>query len=584
MTGSRGVILTGSSADQGSVPIELHLGGVAVDPDGGFAAVGQHVTFIPGGDQVEGGGVLVPLAAVEVIGVLGEAGGLHDAEIAAVGDCTAVAHTAGTGAVQGSGLADVVEAGPDEFTGHAVILIGVVYGIMGGGAPTHCGSVVRGQVVLPICIGIIRLRAVNPAAVGGRGGLGGDDDAAAVVLGQAVELGRRIGVVEAHNAAIISNGIENRHQPRITASVVVAAGGGAGTVHLINPINQIFRDGGIAVHILPEGSLLDLVAQRPEDHGGIAAVPLDHSFGRNLGPSHGTVGSVGAVRGTDFEIPAEVIGVSVLGIDPAVKEFLDHQQAQFVADVDEVLVGGVVAGADGVDAHVLHDGELAVHGVIVGGGAQSALVVVEADAVELDILPVEMESGAVKAEIAEAEGGLHGIHHLSADGELGADGVQVGVVHRPELRTGYHRAGRGGHRLAGIDCDGSAGCIIRLNHRVGHGHLHGRIAVVDHVGLHLYGAVSGADIRRGDIVALVVHVDGVGDDQSDVTVDAAAGVPAAGGDIVHGLDGDDIVGDAVAGEIVGDVKGKGGIAVVVFADKGPVDIDVGIGIDAVELE
>ena len=219
------------------------------------------------------------------------------------------------------------------------------------------------------------------------------------------------------------NGIEDCHQPRITASVVVAAGGGAGTVHFLNPINQIFRDGGIAAHTLPVGSLLDLVAQGPEDHGGIAAVPLDHSFGRNLGPGHSIVGSVGAVLGTGIEIPAEVIGVSVLGLDPAVKEFFNHQQAQLVADVDEVLVGGVVAGADGVDAHVLHDGELAVHGVIVGGGAQSALVVVEADAVELDIFAVEMEAVAVKAEISEAEGGLHRVHRFPIDGELGADGV-----------------------------------------------------------------------------------------------------------------------------------------------------------------
>ena len=200
------------------------------------------------------------------------------------------------------------------------------------------------------------------------------------------------------------------------------------------------------------------------------------------------------------------------------------------------------------------------------------------------MLPVEMESAAVKAEIAEAEGGLHRIHHLSADGELGADSVEVGVVHRPEPRTGYHRAGRDEHRLVCGNDDGGACLIACLNHRVGHGHFHGGIAVVDHIGLHLYGANLFLNIRRGDIGALIVHVDGVGDNQGDIPVDAAAGVPAAGGDIVHGLDGDDIVRDAVAFEIVGDVKGKGGIAVVVFADKGSVDIDIGIGIDAVELE
>ena len=40
-----------------------------------------------------------------------------------------------------------------------------------------------------------------------------------------------------------------------------------------------------------------------------------------------------------------------------------------------------MAGADGVDAHIFHNGKLAVHSVVIGRGTEGALVVMETDTV-----------------------------------------------------------------------------------------------------------------------------------------------------------------------------------------------------------
>ena len=115
----------GCCSDKCSVAIELDDRGVRVDNDRGLAARCHHVVAVPCGDGVQGCFVLIPLAAVEVVGVLFEARGLDYAEIAAVGDATSSAVSTSCSVPWGR-LAEIVEACPDEFAGDAVILIGIV--------------------------------------------------------------------------------------------------------------------------------------------------------------------------------------------------------------------------------------------------------------------------------------------------------------------------------------------------------------------------------------------------------------------------------------------------------------------------
>ena len=79
-------------------------------------------------------------------------------------------------------------------------------------------------------------------------------------------------------------------------------------------------------------------------------------------------------------------------------------------------------------------------------------------------------------------------------------------------------------------------------------------------------------------------MDRVRGNQGHITVDAATGIPAAGGNVVDRLDSHNVLCDSVAGDLVGDIKCKGGIAVVVLPYQGTVDIDISVGIDAVKVQ
>ena len=92
-------------------------------------------------------------------------------------------------------------------------------------------------------------------------------------------------------------------------------------------------------------------------------------------------------------------------------------------------------------------------------------------------------------------------------------------------------------------------------------------------------STSGVVTKRP--VARDVHR--VGDDEVDVAVDAAAGVPAAAGELVADLDGDDVLGVAV-GVRVRQVDREAGVAVGVAGDLLAVEEDDGVHVDAVELE
>ena len=92
----------------------------------------------------------------------------------------------------------------------------------------------------------------------------------------------------------------------------------------------------------------------------------------------------------------------VLAAFPFVKGFIDHQEAHAVAQIEQLGIRRIVAGADRVAARFFQLFKAPSPYVFRHGGAQRARVVVEADAFQLPARPIEEETFIrVKAEGAD---------------------------------------------------------------------------------------------------------------------------------------------------------------------------------------
>src|SRR5205085_4421610 len=101
-------------------------------------------------------------------------------------------------------------------------------------------------------------------------------------------------------------------------------------------------------------------------------------------------------------VEEEVVVVLLLRAPPGVERLVHDDEAHAVAEFEQFGRGRVVARAYGVDAHLLEDFELALKRATVQRRAQSAEVVVVADAVQADVLAVE-EKARVHVELNRAD-------------------------------------------------------------------------------------------------------------------------------------------------------------------------------------
>jgi len=116
---------------------------------------------------------------------------------------------------------------------------------------------------------------------------------------------------------------------------------------------------------------------------------------------------------------------------PGVEGLIHYQQTQVIAGIEEFRRGGIVGGADGVDAAGFERGEAAFPRGGGDGSAQSAGIGVEGDAEEFDVFAIEPEA-AIRLEfrLADAEGRVFGIDGLG----IHIDGCQQ-AVHGRRIRT-----------------------------------------------------------------------------------------------------------------------------------------------------
>ena len=559
--GSAYQIAVAEELDDRSVGVNHHFHIVAGTED--------HIIPIPGGKQVQGGHGLVPLALVEPIGILGDAVGVDNTEIRGLGSGPGAAG-AGTDAVPGGGLADVVKAGPHELAGAGVVGGNPPPGVAGHGAPAYGTLVVGGQeLVAPSAVAVAVLPVVYAVAVDGRGGL------RVVNLPVFAQTGIQmaaLGVVVADNAAILRYHLcyPVGNIP-VLFQLVVAECGRTGGVLLLDPVDQVLGDGGVSAVGTAADAFKNLVAQAVHDDSGGIPVLTNHGLDVVLCPGHVGLAAENLVVGADGAVePCRiVIHIAVLGLGPGVEGLVNEHHALPVGNLHQSGSCGVVGDTDGVDAHVLQNLHLPLDSPVPGLGAQGALVMVHTHALELHGNAVDLEAvGGVEVGPAEAELGGVGIHHHTLYHNFRFQVVQAGAVGGPEggrrhsifllyglLRSGFQGQGffrQGCHRLL------TAGGVHKLSHHS----LDCRIPLVLHSGFHMnLGIVLiFGQIRGGHMGSLLGHMDGVGDGQGYIPVDTAAGVPTAGrGAMVH-LHRQYILPFKVQ-QLLGQPEGESGIAI-----------------------
>ena len=226
--------------------------------------------------------------------------------------------------------------------------------------------------------------------------------------------------------------------------------------------------------------------------------------------------------------------------------------------------------------------------------AQSALVVVHTHALQLQGLTIQIEAGVlVEADIAETEVGIVGIHHSAVHLDLRADHIHIGVGGAPQLRRGrgsqFRRNGSDSTGIHGnsLGADSALGLfhIALFIEGVGQDHVGSGVTAIADGGLDVHLVVGGGlfiQIGGGNVGAIQVHMDLFGGGQLHITVNAAAGIPAAGGGLVIDLDSDHVL--LAELDVVGDIKGEGGVAIGVAAQLLAIDIDGGVHVHTIEVD
>ena len=129
-------------------------------------------------------------------------------------------------------------------------------------------------------------------------------------------------------------------------------------------------DACVGADVVPVGTFLYFIAQRPEDDGRIVAVTANDGSCGKFCPGHVTAAAKQTVIAKCFgKIGAEIMVVSVFRIYPSIEQFFDHKKSKFVANFNKIFVTWIMCDTDCIGSHIFHDLKLAIHGIIVSGRA-----------------------------------------------------------------------------------------------------------------------------------------------------------------------------------------------------------------------
>ncbi|GJC98785.1 hypothetical protein ColKHC_07611 [Colletotrichum higginsianum] len=175
------------------------------------------------------------------------------------------------------------------------------------------------------------------------------------------------------------------------------------------------------VHVLVVGAVEGLVAEGPQDDGGVVLVALDHlprAVLVGLAPVWVVGGPVAGVVAEDAEAVALEIGL------------VEDPDAELVSQVVQARVVDVVGGADAVDVEMLHQQQVVLEELIGHGAARVRVMLVAVDAAELDWVTIDAEDALDELGATEADA-----LDQAAVFEVEHEGVQVGSLGSPLVRV-----------------------------------------------------------------------------------------------------------------------------------------------------
>ncbi|ETJ01620.1 MAG: hypothetical protein Q605_AUC01068G0003 [Actinomyces urogenitalis DORA_12] len=190
-----------------------------------------------------------------------------------------------------------------------------------------------------------------------------------------------------------------------------------------------------------------LVAQRPEDDGGVVLVPLDHAAGTvEQGLAPGRLVS-------RIALPAD--GLEAVGLQVAL---VHDPQADLVSQVQQARVRGVVRGADGIDVVGLHQSQIRPAPLLVEDASAACPHLVAVDPGQNEPLSVDAHLAVDHLDAAEARTQSDGLAggtdiQLVQARDLGAPGLDGARLQDRQPRT---RQG-GAHPELGQDDLGGEG-------------------------------------------------------------------------------------------------------------------------------
>ena len=377
-----------------------------------------------------------------------------------------------------------------------------------------------------------------------------------------------------------------------------SAGDGPGVVQPVDDFRQFFGDRGqptrvgLAGVIKPFGSRLvgvvvaqgfleqgrhvgivgvvDLVADAPQDHAGMVPVPQHHGGQVALVP-FGEVLGIAEMLGRVHVVPLPPFVFRAL---PFVKGFVHHQEPQLVAQIQQIGIGRIVGGADGVAACVLEFEQPALPHVLRHRRAEAPSVMVDAEALDFHGFSVQEEAlVGVEPEGADTHGNFFAVGRPTLGQRFPHQCIQIRMVDIPQLCIGN------GHvHAAGFLLGGNGSHFFSL-----------RVQETERDPLRTDGFIgdaqaSGCPVRgkRFDKYSMLGKTDGFADRQRYMPVDAAAGIPTGIRHvIVFHPHGDHVFPCLHEGR---NVEGKAGVAIGVVSQIITVDPDLRVLVHALEGE
>ncbi len=229
------------------------------------------------------------------------------------------------------------------------------------------------------------------------------------------------------------------------------------------------------------------------------------------------------------------VGPFALAARPFVEGFVHHQKTHAVAQIEKFRRRRIMAGADGVGAHLPEQIETALPDFNGNRRTQRAGVLVKTDALELHRLPVERETLiGIEMKKTNANRKRMRIDDLARQLNVDLQAIEIGIVGGPEMGIGNRQRFRKMARILGRQNEwpSRAGDFLsvcvqqRVNESAG---VIGCIVIDINSDHHLRFAL--ADLRRCDDDVVRIDAKGVGSFEEDVTINSRARIPPG---ICHG--------------------------------------------------